>query len=159
MSFNLKALGEAQYNASMSTVTVPIPEGEYVMMVGDWKDDWMREQTANTGRNAGGTFVSVDVPVEIIDDALRIKLGRDKLLSRYRFILDIDANGQLDFSEGKNVRLGKLREVLDQNTPGVPWSMQQLASKGPFKGWIKQTSDKTDPSIKYSEVSRVAKAS
>ena len=102
-------------------------------------------------------MITVDIPVEVIDDNVRQKMGVQKVVTRYRMILDFDANGNFDFSEGKNVKLGKLRDALNQNQPGVSWNWSMLPGAGPFKGHVSQTSDKNNPEQKYAEVTTVSR--
>jgi hypothetical protein len=144
---------------SNSTTYIAIPEGDYKPMMIESGDvsEWIREYEIKKGPNAGGSLVNFEVPIEILDDELKQKLGLAKVVTRYRMILDFDASGNLDFSEGKNVKLGKLRDVLNQNDPGKPWSPSMLSGAGPFAGHVVQTSSKDNPEQKYSEISRVAK--
>lgn len=159
MPFDAKAFVTQTTDKANSTVYVAIPEGDYKPMMIETGDvsEWIRENEIRRGPNAGSTLVSLEIPVEILDDNLRSKMGLPKITSRYRMILDFDSAGNLDFSEGKNVKLGKLRDVLNQNDPGKPWSPSMLSGAGPFAGHVVQTSAKDNPEQKYSEISRVTK--
>lgn len=161
MTFDVSKFVNATYSASTST-KFPVPdEGDYVIQLGAFDEKtWLRVNSfkdKNTGEDR--EMVSLEIPVEILDDGQRQKLGISKVTSRYKCILDLDANGDLDFSEGKNVRLGRLRDVLGQNDPSQPWSIQMLANKGPLMGHVAITTDKNDADKKYSEISRVTKMS
>lgn len=141
---------------AMSTEYEVAPEGDFVLMVGDYDEKtWFREQTFENNDGTSRDAISVSIPMEILDDNVRVQMGRERVFSRYQFFLDLDPQGNIDFSKGKNVKLGKLREVLGQNDPALPWSFPMLAGKGPFKGHNKVSSSKKNPEQKFSEISRV----
>jgi hypothetical protein len=155
--FDASAFLNQTVDGPMSTSIPAVPEGEYKMIVSSDGDiaEWF--STANwNDKNTGEakSVPTVTIPVEIVDDALRAKLGREKVTCRIKMFLDMK-DGKLDTSEGKNVRLGALRAAVGQNVPG--WNFAQLKGAGPFIGRVTQTSDKKDPEIKYSEVTRVSK--
>lgn len=162
MPFNANSFVNQTFTGANSTRYVTAPEGDYTLMIDSRSTDvekWMSENEAKKGPNAGRVFVSMDVPVEILDDTVRATLQQEHVYSRYRMILDFDKDGRLDFSEGKNVKLGKLRDALHQNDPSQPWNPVMLGNSSvPFKGHVIETPDKTDPTVKYSEVSRVTRA-
>lgn len=144
-------------DAPMSTSIPACPEGEYKMMISADSDitSWFGEAKWNKN-GIDHTEATCTIPVEILDDALRQKLGREKVTSRIKMFLDLKPDNSLDTSEGKNVRLGALRAALGQNdSPG--WTFARLSGAGPFIGRVTQSSDKKDPSIKYDEVTRVSK--
>jgi hypothetical protein len=154
--FDASAFLNQTVDGPMSTSIPANPEGEYKMMISGDSDPttWFGE--AKWEKN-GQSFSSptCTIPVEILDDALRAKLGRDKVTDRIKMFLDMK-DGRLDTSEGKNVKLGALRAALGQNEM-AGWTFGKLVGAGPFIGRITQSSDKKDPTIKYSEVSRVSK--
>lgn len=141
---------------AMSTEYEIVPEGDFTLMVGDYDEaTWFRSQTFTNDDGTTRDAVSVSIPMEILDDNVRAKMGRERVFSRYQFFLDMDAEGNIDFTQGKNVKLGRLRQVLDQNDPSLAWSFPLLAGKGPFKGHNKVTSSKKNPEQKFAEISRV----
>ena len=97
-----------------------------------------------------------EIPIEITDQRAKDLLKRDKVLTRYRFFLDLRSDGSLDTGQDKNVKLGQLRAAVGQNGP-QPWNFGMLRGAGPFLARVKQTSDKKDPEVKYAEVTRVTK--
>jgi hypothetical protein len=44
-------------------------------------------------------------------------------------MLDLTDSGQLDMAKGRNVRLGRLREALDLNAPGRPFSFAMIQGR------------------------------
>jgi len=147
----------------MSTRYVTPPEGDFNLMLDSRNLDvtkWFTSGIAQKGQNAGNEYVTFEIPMEILDDKVRQALNQDHVYSRYKGFLDFAPDGSLDFSEGKNVKIGRLREALNQNDPNVPWDPSQLAlaSGTIFKGHLKHTPNKDDPTAPFSEISRVTKA-
>lgn len=155
--FDASAFINQSVDAPMSTSITPCPEGEFKMMISADSDiaSWFGE--AKWEKNGTShSAATCTIPVEILDDAVRQKLGREKVTSRIKMFLDMTPDNKLDTSEGKNVRLGALRAALGQNdSPG--WTFARLSGAGPFIGRVTQRSDAKDPSVKYDEVSRVSK--
>lgn len=155
--FDADAFLNQTVDAPMSTSITPCPEGEYKMMISTEGDitSWFGE--AKWEKNGvSHSAATCTIPVEILDDAVRQKLGREKVTSRIKMFLDMTPDNRLDTSEGKNVRLGALRAALGQND-STGWNFGKLRGAGPFIGRVTQRSDAKDPSIKYDEVSRVSK--
>jgi hypothetical protein len=99
----------------------------------------------------------MNVSFKILDDAVRATLKRENVFVPMQMFLDLTTGNTLDTSEGKNVSIGRLRAVLDQNSGD--WKPSDLKGKGPLMVKVTQRSDNRDPTIKYAEVSRVAKIS
>jgi hypothetical protein len=111
-----------------STRLDPIPQGEYRAVIEEL--EW-REAKITKGENAGTTRPIMRVIWKITDDDLKAQLDRTPTV-RQDIWLDVDkATGQLDFGKGKNVGIGRLREALGQNMPGVAWSPGMLRGAGP----------------------------
>lgn len=132
------------------------PIGEFRFMVDSFDSKVFKTMDRSDG---SGTFTTFEIPLVSQDDAVKARMSRDKVTVRYKGFLDFDSNGQLDFSKGKNVKLGMLRTAVGQNEAGKPWNFQMLSGAGPIMGKVVETSDKKDSTIKYTEVSRVTKIS
>jgi hypothetical protein len=91
---------------------------------------------------------------EIKDEDLRRQLDRTPRV-RQDIWLDQDANGDLDYSKGKNVGLGRLREALGQNQPGQAWSPAALKGAGPAMLVVTERPDKDNRDIIYNDVKSV----
>jgi hypothetical protein len=138
----------------MSTSLSPCPEGEYKAII----DDSDKAITFMEGTNKNGEpFHKMNVSFKILDDAVRATLKRENVFVPMQMFLDLTTGNTLDTSEGKNVSIGRLRAVLDQNSGD--WKPSDLKGKGPLMVKVTQRSDNRDPTIKYAEVSRVAKIS
>ena len=155
MAFDADKFLNQTVNAPMSTSTVPVPGGEYKAIIDDG-DKAISFREGGTDRNGNDLSPQCVVLFSILDDALKVKLNRDKVLVPHNIWLDVKGD-DLDLSEGKNVGLGRLRKALDMNDG--PWSPNMMKGKGPVVIKVTQRSDKNDPTIKYAEVARVAKLS
>ena len=156
MPFDADKFLNQTINAPMSTSTVPCPKGEYKAFI----DDGDKAIAFREGGMARDRVTKLSpqcvVLFNILDDSVKQQLNRDKVLVPLTLWLDVKGDS-LDLSEGKNVGLGRLRKALDQNDG--TWNPAMMKGKGPLMVKVTQRSDKQDPTIKYAEVSRVAKIS
>lgn len=161
MPFDASKFVNQDFTGANATRYNNCPEGDYTLKVDLRESDvakWIRENEIRKGPRAGSMMVSLDVPVEVLDDGVRAKLNQEHVYTRYSCILDFDKNGDLDFAEGRNVKLGRLREAMGQNTPGQAWNVKMLANDTiVFKGHVIERPDPNNPEDKFSEVSRVTK--
>lgn len=146
-------------NAFMSQPAEPlktqyelVPEGDTKLMIDaeGMKVNTIKWNDKNTGEPK--EFQQLELQCVVLDEAIKAKLGREKVTVRMRIPLDLDG-GKLATGPNKNVRLGQLRDVLGQNVPG--WTPQQLLGAGPFIGKIAHSTGSNDQ--KYADVTRVAK--
>ena len=86
-------------------------------------------------------------------DVINQELGRDEITVRDQFLLDVNADGQLDTGPDRNVYLGSRREAVGLNDGA--FSPAQFRGAGPALIRVTHRSNDKDPSIKYAEVSRV----
>jgi len=143
----------------MQTVYENIKEGEYTMMLDtEIEFNEMKWNDKNTGEPRSLPQMTLSCIVQ--DGGLgaqeKARLGRDKLTVRLQLPLDVTPSGTLDFGPNKNIRLGQLRDALGQNVPG--WTPNLLRGAGPFIGKVTHRADKNDPTKKYAEVAKIAKA-
>jgi len=154
MPFDADKFLNQTINDSMSTITIPCPEGEYKAFV----DDGEKAITFREGgldRNGNELSPQCVVLFAIMGDQLPNQvLKRDKVMVPMSIWLDVK-NDALDLTEGKNVGLGRLRKALDQNDGA--WSPMMMKGRGPVMVKVTQRSDKNEPTQKYAEVSRVSK--
>lgn len=132
------------------------PEGEFKMQI-DSQGIKAAEikYTDRDGNDA--SFHQLEVPCVVLDDKVRQTMGRDKVIVRMSVPLDLDENGKIAVGPNLNVKLGQLRDVLDQNKPG--WKPGDLVGAGPFMGKVVHRADKKKPDVKYADVVRVGKIS
>lgn len=83
-------------------------------------------------KNPGETYVFCDVPIalDVSTHPTEVaRIGADKVTLRHSFIIDLDANGQLDFSPGKNRVLTGYREILNLNEKGRTFTPRMLLGR------------------------------
>lgn len=97
--------------------------------------------------------LALDILWEIQDEEVKMFCGREKILCKQGIMLDLTDSGQLDMGKGKNTGLGKLREALDLNTPGQPFSFSMITGRI-AKGFVQHRVVGDDV---YAEIKRVAK--
>lgn len=139
-----------EHTEATSTTVEPVPEGEYSAQIENVTAK--KVETKN-----GDEIVIMDIIWDILDDDVKASLGRDKVTVKQGLILDLTDEGSLDFSKGKNVRLGRLREALGQNKDGKPWSPGKMIGESATVQ-VTQRPDKNDPEVIYNDVGRVAAA-
>lgn len=138
MAFDPNSFMAQTVDAPMETEQALPPEGEYRMMVAEFpaeREKMFRSGEIKKGPNTGKEWVSASIPISIEDDNVKTLLGRETVLVFDDFFLDFDDSGALATGPNKNIKLGKLRDVVGQNsTPG--WTFEQLQGAGPFLGKI-----------------------
>lgn len=119
--FNPDTFLDETFTEANSTRTVAAPDGQYFTFI--------REVKPNVIQTKNGERPVLNVTHELVDcDEIKEALGREVITARQTIWLDLTDAGSLDFSEGKNVVLGKLRKALNQNTAGQSWSPRMLAN-------------------------------
>lgn len=152
MTFNAEKF-MAGVSGGNATVALVCPEGEYRAYVDD--GDKAIGFRSFPGKEGKPESYQCTILMVITGDQEPNKfLKREKVLVPYTMWLDVTNAGELDMDEGKNVKLGKLRELFGQNAGA--WNPSMLKGKGPFMIKVTQRSDKDDPTTKYAEVARVA---
>lgn len=150
--FDVQGLLDQQVEGEMSTVAVPVPEGEFVAVI--TKID-ARQWQSKDGTKSG---VSLDVSWEIQDDgSVQAITGREKNIVRQSVGLDFTESNQLDMGRGRNISLGRLREAVGLNSPGKPFSFNQLPGQL-AKIVVKHRAADDGTDTVYAEVKAVAKA-
>lgn len=125
------AFMDAVVNEPMETEFKLIPIAEYRAMIDDFTTENAFEAIEFERKDGTkGVMNKFNPPFVLQDDALKTLLNRDKVICRAQIILDFDDAGLLDTGVNKNVKLGQLREALNQNAP--PWSFSLLRGAGPL---------------------------
>jgi len=107
-----------QTEGEMATSLPPIPEQEYPAMV------VKLDPRSGVSGKTGEPYNILDVTWEIDDEEVREIVGIPNPTARQSIFLDVNDQG-LELGPGKNIQLGRLREAVGQNGPGV-WSMSDL---------------------------------
>lgn len=151
MSFDADSFLSLTIDQPLETRVTPVPEGEYTASI--------KNVLARTGQSSkdGSEFLSMDVLWEIDDQtgAVKAATGRSPAVVKQSLFIERSSNGGIATGAGANLRLGRLREAVGQNSGG-PWAPSML--KGSVaRVQVSHRLDKNDASIVYDEVSRVAK--
>lgn len=114
---------------AMDTVIVQVPAGDRPMYI---KAQKLRQQ---------GEYWLMDLTCVVTDQESIEATGKDEPTVRGSIFIDFTPEGGLDFGKGKNVQLGKLRDAVDQNQKGKPWSPGKLVGAS-FIGNVSHRIDK-----------------
>lgn len=152
--FNPDAFLDQTTDQEGSTFVTPIPVGEFRAIVD--RDVAFREEEIKKGARAGEKMYLCDILWRIEDEDVEKQIGR-KAIARQSCFVDIK-DGQLDFSEGKNVQLNRVRDAVGQNKPGQPWSPRMLTGQMAMIQ-VTQRPDENDPRTIYNDVKRVGSLS
>lgn len=139
---------DMQVNEASSTMSVPVPVGEYTGMIEEVKP---RQWVSKTDPSKSGLALDI---VWLVDDYnVKTLLERDKVTVKQGIMIDLTDSGTIDMGKGKNIGLGRLRDALGLNTPGQPFSFNML------KGRIAKisVSHRIDGDNIFAEVKAVAK--
>lgn len=140
-TFNPELFMAQETDQEMETKYTPIPDGDYVSMIDDKLD--LKE--------VNGSPV-IDLYHIVDDPELAEKMGMERISVKQSIFCDTDRAGNLEFGPNKNVKLGKLRAALNQNTPGQAWNINMLAGAGPLRIKVGSRPDKHDATIIYNDV-------
>lgn len=149
LTFNPDAFLTESTSEQMDTRFTPIPVGEYPAIV----DDVAVRQQQND-KDPTQVWTILDVTYAIDDAGVRAETGLDKPTIRQSIFLDLNDAGKLDTTKGKNINLGRLREALGLNQPGVEFSFSMLKGQACVVA-TKHSPNKNDPDSPYSNVAKV----
>lgn len=142
-AFDPDSFGNTEYTEKNDTTYPIIPEGEYRATIKDRKFRVI-EKTGS---------VVMDVTWIIDDEAVRTHTGLKEPTVRQGLFLDlVEGTDRLDFSEGKNVKLGRLREAVGLNRPGEPFSFNMLIGRAA----LIKTKNRKDGEDTYTDVKDIA---
>ena len=153
--FDASAFLNATFSEANSTEIKPVPAGEYVGIIEPLND---KSFSSGVSQKTGKPWARIDLYVRVDgDDRIKQVTGLDTKAISYRIMLDLTENGGLDFGEGRNITLGRLRKATGLNTPKQDFSFSQFAGKA-VKIQVTQRPDPNDPSKIYNDVAAVAPA-
>lgn len=123
MSFDPNAFLNASFTESNDTKVTPVPVGEYLAVAEKVE---IKTWASKDGSSSG---IKLEIVWDIDDSNVKALLGRDSVKVGQQQMLDLTTDGALDFSKGKNVGLGRIREALDLNTPGAPFAFSMIQGR------------------------------
>lgn len=122
--FDPKLFLETSTSEALSTVRIPIPAQEHLVVVDkvDCRAWTKRDDPSKSG-------LALDVTYSIDSPAVKELLGRDKVTVTQGIMLDLTPTGALDSARGRNTELGRLREATGLNKPGESFKFGMLLGK------------------------------
>lgn len=150
-TFDPKQFLTSQIQSKLSTKIIPADNDEYQGQIN------ALNPRVTMKKDTGEVFHWLDISWELLDQKAKDKTKLDHPIGRQSLRIDLTEQGSLDFSEGKNVGLGRVREALKQNT-AAPWAPAMLMGGTAFV-ITKQSVDENDPDIVYTNVVKVSRTS
>jgi hypothetical protein len=123
MSFDPNTFLNMTVEETNDTKSIPCPAGEYLALAE--KVD-IKTWSARDGSSSG---LKVDILWDIQDENVKALLGRDSVKVGQQQMLDLTDTGQLDMGKGKNIGLGRIREALNLNVAGQPFSFGMIQGR------------------------------
>jgi hypothetical protein len=152
--FDVASFMNESIDGVLDTALILIPEGEHMGQIGVGEKDVDLTFGISKKKDPPTPWLRVDIFIDATDPNLAVQLKREKVRARYSIMLDLNEEGKLDTRPQRNVHLGKLREAVGQNKPGL-WNWNMLKGQ-PIKFKIKHKVLETGDTV--SEVSGVTKA-
>jgi hypothetical protein len=114
---------DAEVKGANSTEIVPIPIDEYPGTV--------KKVDVKTGTSdkTGEPWARLELMWTVDDPDLAAKLNRKEVTVRQQIMLDLTDSGTMDMAEGRNVRLGRLRDALSLNDKSKPFSLRMFEGR------------------------------
>ncbi len=122
--FDANQFLDTQITEANDTKLIPVPVGEYTAVAQEVK---ARQWTSKSDPSKTG--LTLDILWEIDDANVKALLGREKVTCKQGLMLDVTDSGGLDMGKGKNTGLGRLREALNLNNPGQPFSFAMIPGR------------------------------
>ena len=148
MSFDPNTFLNTTFEEQNDTKAVPVPAGEYLALAE--KVD-VKTWSSKDGSSSG---IKLEIVWDILDDNVKALLGRDSVKVTQQQMLDLTDTGALDMGKGKNIGLGRIREALNLNTPGQPFSFGMIQGRMAKANVTHRTSGEDI----YSEIKKIARA-
>ena len=153
-AFDANAFMGTSYSDAAETHYTPIPESDYLAIIGSDENDLV----VRSGRSDKGPWARLDVNWYIDDEELERQLSMDRIRVRQSIWLDIEGDPpHLVWGTNRNIKLGKVREAVGQNTGG-DWNIAMLRGAGPALVHVVQDPSEDDPEVIYNNVVRVTAA-
>lgn len=125
-TFDPQSFLDATVDSSMDTKLIPVPIGEYG---GTIEDIEIKTWQSKDDPSKSGIKLECKVLLDDAGGVISEATGREKNYVSHQVMLDTLPGGGLDVSKGKNVGLGRLREAVDLNRPGEPFSFRMLQGR------------------------------
>ena len=129
MSFDPNTFLTMTVEEANDTKISPCPAGEYLAVA------TKVEPKSWASRDGSSSGMKLEITWDIDDANVKQLLGREKVTSRQNIMLDLNEAGNgLDMGKGKNVGLGRLREVpalaIRQRAASATWRLTRIGIVG-----------------------------
>lgn len=149
--FNADDLMNDSVSDAMDTKFIAIPPGEWTAIIDKL------ELKSDVSKKTGEAYLVCNITWSITDDSVKKAVGLEKATIRQSFFPDITEAGKLDYSKGKNVALGRIREAVGMNKPGESFNLGMLNGAGPALIHVVATPARDGSGEIYSNVKSVGK--
>jgi hypothetical protein len=149
--FDPSSFLNATIDQPLDTKIIPCPEGEYTAMISG--DPEFRTVARKDG---SGDIAILQIKWDIQSDIAKAETSRNPLIVRQEIMMDTTEGGGLDLGKGKNIGLGRLREAVGMNKPGVVFSFRDLPGKMATVKVTHRTGGEKNPDAIYDEIRAVA---
>ncbi len=121
--FNAEQFMHTSSDAALSTKRIAVPKGSYPGVISKIE---FRENQGKKDPSKSYVFSDITWTLQV-PEQVKAETGRDTVTVRQSIIVDVNEQGTgLDFSKGKNISLGRIREAVGQNQGGQPWAPAML---------------------------------
>jgi hypothetical protein len=110
----------------------PLPARDYVAVIQSintrrWSS---KDKYDDSGNLKAGIAIDVELAVQIPQEIKEAAgLDKDSMVLKDSIMLDLNAQGGIDTSKGKNNALRRYREALDMNKPGETFKIAAMAGR------------------------------
>lgn len=147
--FNAQEFLQDQMTGSTDTRYKLVPPGDYPALV-DGIDAKQQPDKSDPTK----VYTILDVTFSIESPQVKEAMGLSKVTARHSVFLELNDSGKVDFSQGKNVPLGRLREATGTNYSDRPFTFNDLVGKACIVTIINEP-DKNDPRDVWTRVKKV----
>lgn len=148
--FDPKTFAQMTFKEANSTKIIPVPAGDHAATITKYEIlAWAAKDDASKNGLKMNIFFNCD------DPAVAAQTMRDQNVVRHEFFLDLNEVG-LDMGEGKNIKLGRLREAVGLNRPGEPFSFDMLVGQRAMVAVTHRLTADGDPVAEAKSVAKLA---
>ena len=119
-AFSPEAFMASQYTEANETTFKAVPEGDFPAVIKKVEcNSWQSKDGIKSG-------LKLDLTWMIDDESVKASTGMAEPTVKQSIMLDLTESGAMAVGTNKNVNLGRLRDAVNQNASGRPWSPAML---------------------------------
>lgn len=105
----------------------PLPVQDYIGIIGEVVTrPWVAKDDPTKSGYAVDFPIVLDIPADIVE---QLGLSSNQITLKGGVMLDLTADGSIDWSQGKNAATRRYREALDMNKPGDKFSFRAMQGR------------------------------